>query len=316
MIVAAGEALIDLVEEPDGRYNPCLGGSVFNYAVALGLQGVPTAYLNALSTDVFGQRLAARLAQAGVTLACARRSPRPTALAVVTVDDSGAARYVFHLQQVADNDLGPGDLAGLLPDRAQVLHTGGLALLPANVELYRPLIALARLRGMAVSVDANLRPLAAGSALDAYREAVLAALAEADLVKVSEEDLAHLGFDAPDPLAAARALHRRIGPALLCLTLGAQGAWVLAGDTVLHQAAPAGLQVIDTVGAGDCFHAAFLAHLERSGCAMPRRGALPAADALRGALRHAVAAAGINVTRAGCQPPGWQETVAWAATLP
>ena len=61
LFVAAGEALIDLIQQPDGRYEACLGGSVFNFCVALARLRVPTAYANPLSRDPFGRRFAQRL---------------------------------------------------------------------------------------------------------------------------------------------------------------------------------------------------------------------------------------------------------------
>jgi fructokinase len=56
MIATFGEALIDMIEQPSGVFMPALGGSIANFSVAAALQGVPVTYLNALSTDRFGQR--------------------------------------------------------------------------------------------------------------------------------------------------------------------------------------------------------------------------------------------------------------------
>ena len=47
-VATAGEALFDLIEEPDGRLKPCAGGAVYNLTRALGLQGVGTLYLLSL----------------------------------------------------------------------------------------------------------------------------------------------------------------------------------------------------------------------------------------------------------------------------
>lgn len=61
-VATAGEALIDLIEDTEGRLRPCAGGAVYNLTRALGLQGVGTLYLNPLSRDRFGRSLAAGLA--------------------------------------------------------------------------------------------------------------------------------------------------------------------------------------------------------------------------------------------------------------
>ena len=54
-VATAGEALFDLIEEPDGRLKPCAGGAVYNLTRALGLQGVGTQYLNPLAGDMLGR---------------------------------------------------------------------------------------------------------------------------------------------------------------------------------------------------------------------------------------------------------------------
>jgi sugar/nucleoside kinase (ribokinase family) len=45
-----------MIEQPSGVFMPALGGSIANFSVAAALQGVPVTYLNARSTDRFGQR--------------------------------------------------------------------------------------------------------------------------------------------------------------------------------------------------------------------------------------------------------------------
>lgn len=76
-VATAGEALFDLIEEPDGRLKPCAGGAVYNLTRALALQGVGTLYLNPLSGDMQGRQLARGLHDAGVALASPRRCARP-----------------------------------------------------------------------------------------------------------------------------------------------------------------------------------------------------------------------------------------------
>ena len=57
-VATAGEALIDFIANADGRFEPCLGGAVYNLTRAIARQGVATMYLNPLSRDRFGRRLA------------------------------------------------------------------------------------------------------------------------------------------------------------------------------------------------------------------------------------------------------------------
>ena len=71
MIVVAGEALVDLVEE-GGVLRAVPGGGPFNTAIALGRLGLPVAYLGTLSRDDYGGVLAGLLADASVDLSLAR----------------------------------------------------------------------------------------------------------------------------------------------------------------------------------------------------------------------------------------------------
>lgn len=72
-----GEALMDCVAQDDGSLQPLIGGSPFNLACAVALQGVDVGYLSPFSTDVFGQALATRLAQTGAKALGKRRANPP-----------------------------------------------------------------------------------------------------------------------------------------------------------------------------------------------------------------------------------------------
>lgn len=308
MIVTYGEALVDLIEQDDGRFAAVLGGSVCNFAVAVARQQLAASYLNPLSRDSFGARFAAYLGREGVRLASGGRSALPTSLAVVTLDAGKVPSYAFHRAAVADRDITASQACALLPADVSLLHTGGLALVPDDLDATLALAAAAVARGALLSVDANLRPAVLGgddgdAALASYAAGVRRALAMAQLIKVSEEDLRHLGLDARDPVAAARSLFDGAATALIALTLGADGAVLLTRSAQVALAAPADIAVVDTVGAGDCFHAGLVASLLRAGATSAvQLAALPPA-ALALALRYAIAAATLNIMREGCDPP-------------
>ena len=70
MILISGEALIDLIPDPeqDSRYDAVLGGSPYNVAIGLGRLGAPTAFVSRISADANGENLAAALVEDGVDL--------------------------------------------------------------------------------------------------------------------------------------------------------------------------------------------------------------------------------------------------------
>lgn len=310
-VVTAGEALVDLVEEAGGALRPHAGGAVYNLTRALSLQGAPTLYLNALSGDRFGRLLARGLADAGVQLAQPWPVGEPTSLALVALDADGKPAYSFYREGVADR---VGDAATLTVatrhhETLRLACTGCLALLPEDEGRYLRWLRDCRERGLLIAVDANLRPAVARGD-QAYRDNVRAALALADIVKVSDDDLALLLPDVPDPLEAAASLFAPGSTRLVALTRGAEGAVLLARDgrrVGLRETST--LQVVDTVGAGDCFFAGLLADLLEQ----PAQAAPLALDApsLQRALARAVASASLCVQRAGCAPPDAAQVQAW-----
>ena len=78
MIVVCGEALMDIISDPDGTQRAGPGGGPFNTARALARMGVPTAFLGRLSNDSFGRQLVEALRSDGVSLELATIGPEPT----------------------------------------------------------------------------------------------------------------------------------------------------------------------------------------------------------------------------------------------
>ncbi|MEI6761427.1 MAG: PfkB family carbohydrate kinase [Betaproteobacteria bacterium] len=289
-----GEALMDCVAQPDGSLRPFMGGSPFNLARAAALRGAHVAYLNPLSTDLFGQQMHAQLAQDGVQLP-GGQSPQPTSLAVVQISD-GQPSYGFYREGIADRDYSADSVLALLAAQAPgVLHTGSLLLVPPEHHKVLAVLRGAKALGWTLSVDVNLRPQLAPD-LAAYVRAVLEVAALADWLKASDEDLAVLGFGPVQRSKAARIASQFTahGASRVALTFGAEGAWLQVDGQSAEQAAPA-VTVVDTVGAGDTFWGNCLADW-----ALAPAGA---GDRVASTLHLAMQAAAINCTRAGCQPP-------------
>lgn len=305
-VATAGEALFDLIEGADGRLLPCPGGAVYNLTRALGAQGVNTLYLNPLSQDRLGRQLARGLADAGVALAHPQALPHPTSLALASLDAAGKAHYSFYREGVADRQISAQSLtlACASSPALQVVATGCLALVADDADRYQPWLSVQRRAGRLVVVDANLR-LSAVQQPAAYRDAVMAALQQAHLIKVSDDDLVALELPGTGPLDQAQALLERTQADWLALTLGPAGACLLQrGGAVHHARDPLPVAVVDTVGAGDCFLAGLLAALLKAGPGDTGSGhpLLNFAEVPQ-VLHHAVASASLCVAQAGCVPP-------------
>ena len=314
-VVVAGDAFVDLTSTTSvgggPAYEPHPGGSCLNVAVGLGRLGVPTALLARVSDDGFGELLRDHLASSDVSDELLLPTREPTGLAVADVRD-GVAAYRFYNLGTADRGLRPEHLAGVaLPDGA-ALHVGSVAL------AYEPqagtLVDLVRAEAprRLVSLDPNVRPGVVED-VDAYRERLTELVGLADVVKVSDEDLAWL-----HPGEAVEDVARRwlaAGPALVLVTSGADGAWAA---TPAHEVAarPPRVAVVDTVGAGDAFMAATLAFLHRTGRLTTDGVRGLGRDELEALLHLAVRVAADTCTRAGAEPPRWTPDHAADAVAP
>ncbi len=298
-----GEALMDCVAQEDGSLQPLLGGSPFNVACAVALQGVDVGYLSPFSTDVFGQQLAAKLAQSGAK-ALSPTSPKPTSLAVVNLVN-GQASYGFYRDGVADRDYNADDIVRLLKQHpAGVLHTGSLMAMPPEHHKVMHVIQFAKALGWAISIDVNLRTRVAYD-LPAYMQAVSQMAGWADWLKASDEDMQLLGWTDVrwDNTEALAQQWQALGCKRLALTFGAQGASLHIGDAHVQAVAPI-VQVVDTVGAGDTFWGSCLADWVLHDCVADEAVAV---TRLENTLQRALTAAAINCERGGGQPPSSQE---------
>jgi fructokinase len=131
----------------------------------------------------------------------------------------------------------------------------------------------------------------------AYRARLARVLALADVVKVSEEDLAWLAPGVPARDAAQALLGQ--GPAAVLLTLGGDGALALTARGEMAVAAPP-VDVVDTIGAGDAFSGGWLAWWSERALGPD---ALSDADAVADATRFACLVAARTCERAGASPP-------------
>jgi fructokinase len=292
-IVVGGEALIDLVPHAAGELRAHAGGGPYNTARTLGRLEQDVHYLGCLSDDGFGAQLRAHLQEDGVRLDTAVATSRPTTLALVELDESGAATYRFYTDGTSAPALTPEQALAALPEDVDCLHVGtlGLAMEPVAAALQAVVEALAD-RAL-IMVDPNCRPTFIEDR-DAYRRGLAATLRYTHVVKVSGDDLEYLTPGA-SPVDGARALLAD-GPTVALVTLGGDGALIVTSDAETKVAAPS-ITVVDTIGAGDAFSGGFLAYWSRHG------GSLDDPEAVRAATQFACVVAARTCERAGASPP-------------
>ena len=298
-VVALGELLIDFapyaVNEsgyPVLSANP--GGAPPNFLAAMARYGCKTAMISKVGDDMFGRLLTRTLQEVGIDNSGIVVDPETfTTLAFVSLDASGNRDFSFARKPGADIRLKPEEVNEELFREAKVFHFGTLSLTdePAASATRRAL-ELARKYGLLVSLDPNLRKPLWRSEEDA-KAAIDWALHQADIVKISDEEIKWLWDLAPED--GAKKLLAEYGVSLVYATLGPKGCHAATRSCSVTVSSPSGIHVVDTTGAGDIFGGSAMSQLIHSG----KKPAELTEEDLRKIVRFACAAASLSTQKHG-----------------
>ena len=249
-VVVLGEVLWDLFE--DSRR---LGGAPLNFAAHARRLGHNVSLISAIGADPLGDEAAQSITALDLDTTFLQRTKRfDTGTARVQLGPGDRTRFVIDRPAAYDAIfLSNRDIECLRKLAPEWFYYGTLfAATPEGEEVLCRL--LDALPGATRFYDLNLRP-------GCYSEALVKRLlARANVVKLNEEELesVHEFTGLPfDMEAFCREGARRYGWMAVCLTLGARGCALLAcGEYV--EAEGHAVEVVDPVGAGDAFAAAFL----------------------------------------------------------
>lgn len=269
-VVALGELLIDFAcvgSDTDGYPTMAAhpGGAPANFLATLTKYGASTALLGKVGDDAFGKLLVGTLEGAGIDTHDILVDPDVfTTLAFVTIDETGNREFSFARKPGADTCIRFDELALSLIDEARVFHFGSLSLTdePAR-STTRQAVAYAKAGGKLITYDPNLRkPL--WKSMDEAKEQLLWGLRQADVVKISDEEVAFLFGCAPEE--GADRLLDAFGVSLAMVTLGPKGAYLKNRKGACHVECPE-VRAVDTTGAGDIFGGSALSRILAIGVA-------------------------------------------------
>ena len=256
-VVALGELLIDFAcTRQDTEGYPTMeahpGGAPVNFLAALSKMGAKAAMLGKVGKDTFGQLLLGTMEKLKIeTAGIITDDSVFTTLAFVTFDEKGDREFSFARKPGADTQLTFEELDLSLIDRAKVFHFGTLSLTdePARTATQKA-IAYAKAKGKLITCDPNLRkPL--WSDMQVCREQLLWAISQADVLKISDDEVDFLF--ALNPEEGAKYILDNFGIKLVFVTCGPKGCYFSNGQASGFVEAPRGIRAIDTTGAGDIF---------------------------------------------------------------
>ncbi len=269
-VVALGELLIDFAcVQTDADGYPTMaahpGGAPANFLAALRKYGFHTALLGKVGDDAFGKMLIGTLQKAGIETGGLVVDPAVfTTLAFVTFDDTGDRSFSFARKPGADTQLGFEEVDLKLIDQAKVFHFGTLSLTdePVRSATYQA-VAYAKSKGKLITYDPNLRkPL--WNDMEACKKQLLWGLSQADVVKISDEEVEFLFGCTPEE--GADILLKEYGVALAMVTLGPKGAYLKNKTATCYVTCPE-VHPVDTTGAGDIFGGSAVSRLLKLGVA-------------------------------------------------
>ncbi|GAB1482429.1 carbohydrate kinase [Treponema sp.] len=278
---------------------------------------MPVAFVGRLSLDFFGNMLVNKLAKNGVQTDLIKRSDQTTTLAFVKLEENKEPQYAFYVEGCADRSLSASDLPASLPKDARCILFGSISMtmepIATTIENFVKKEAAKQAKdALVISLDPNVRPVMISDRAS-YVKRLESWIACATILKISGADLE---FIYPE-LSRDAALKKvgAMGPTLVVTTLGRDGAIAYGRRADLSSfsaTAPiVDVPVVDTIGAGDTFHAGFLSYLEMNG-KMSREALANLTEAeLSAALFFANKAASLVCSKRGAEPPTLAEMEAF-----
>jgi len=254
-----GDAVVDLIPESDSTYLKCPGGAPANVAVGIARLSGQASFFGRVGNDPFGRFMSEVLQEQGVDTSQLKFDEKHrTSTVLVDLDQDGERTFTFMVKPSADQFMTEDDIPTF--NQGEWLHCCSIALAnePSRSTTLKALKGI-KSKGGFVSFDPNLRE-EVWRIPEEIRPIVMQAIALADVVKFSEEELLFL-TESNTLESGITALDRLKIPVTL-VTLGATGSLMIVDGQREHIASQK-VQAIDTTGAGDAFVAGLLAYLSQ-----------------------------------------------------
>jgi fructokinase len=250
-VISIGEVLWDIVGQEEH-----LGGATFNFSAHLSRLGHAVSFISAVGADELGQKVIDNMSRLGLTTDyLGIDKDHPTGTASVALASDGQPKFVLQRPAAYDfSQLTASQYERLFSRPVNWIYFGTLhQIYPQTRQLTKDL--LERASGTRRFYDVNLRS-------DGYTPALIQQLmSQATIVKLNHEEVEAIAVMLGSRHGSIEEFCRNYANlykwAGVCVTRGSLGCTVLM-DGQYIEAPGYPVQVVDTVGAGDAFAAAFL----------------------------------------------------------
>ncbi len=255
-----GDAVVDLIPDGENHYLRCAGGAPANVAVGVARLGGDSAFIGRVGKDPLGEFMQQTLQAERVDTSYMILDPQQRTSTVVVGLNEGERSFTFMVNPSADQFLQVADLPNF--QAGEWLHCCSIALInnPSREATFEAIRRIKAANGF-FSFDPNLRE-SLWASFEEMKQVVMQAVALADVLKFSEEELTLL-TDTQTLDEAFKKITALYPQKLIIITLGKDGAlYHLNGkqDVIAGKA----VKPVDTTGAGDAFVGGLLAGLSQT----------------------------------------------------
>lgn len=264
-VITIGELLIDFIPMTKGcklkEVNSFVkkpGGAPANVAACVSRLGGQSKFIGKVGQDSFGEYLVDVLNEENVnTEDVLFTSEANTALAFVSLEESGERDFSFYRKPSADMLLSEDEIKSDIFNKGDILHFCSVDLIEAPVKYaHLKAIEYAKNNGSLISFDPNVRlPLWANP--QDCRKTIIDFIPFADILKLSDDELEFISEIKDEALALKKIQELNPNLKWLILTKGSKGVVAIV-DGKLYKVPGFNVTPIDTTGAGDSFIGAVL----------------------------------------------------------
>ncbi len=264
-VLIYGDAFVDYIanDQRNETFQTFLGGATVNVAAGVSRLGAESAFITVTGDDETSAFVRKELQQEGVNLSFAKQLDAKR-VSGVYIHLTPTNDRVFHryIDETPDIQVEAVDLPVDAFQDASIFHIcSGTMFHPTALKTTRAAVCLAKENGTLISVDANIRPLRWES--EAYcRETILSFFKDADVVKLTEEELFFL--TETSTVEAGIGKMEMFNIPVLLITMGEHGTFAVIHGVETHVRVKP-LVPVDTTGAGDAFIAGILRQIHLYG---------------------------------------------------
>lgn len=264
-VLIYGDAFVDYIakDTTNSEFQTFLGGATVNVAAGLSRLGARSAFITVTGDDETSEFVRSELLKESVDLSFAKHEDSKRVSGVyIHLTDTNERIFYRYIDETPDIQVESDDLSKDAFRGASILHIcSGTMFNQTALKTTREAVRLAKGNDVILSIDANIRPLRWESE-KVCRETIVSFFADADIVKLTEEELFFL--TETDSVEAGIAQLDSFQIPVLLITMGDKGTFTVINGVSEHVRVEP-VQAIDTTGAGDAFIAGVLRQIHFQG---------------------------------------------------